>query len=101
VTNNIKHLWPTPPTTPTEALQHLLDCYPEADDNAYALVATAGRYEEQRLTGLTWGDLRQIAGKLRASNVCRCIREQDRDFPDVTTITFPPDGCPKHEGGST
>jgi hypothetical protein len=101
VTNNIKHLWPNPPTTPAEALQHTLDAYHDSPDDKLAIIATAGQYgfrpnsDRPIMTGLTWGDLRQIAGKLRSE--CRCIKDRSFGSADVTLI-LPPDGCPKHEG---
>lgn len=56
--DDIKALWPDPPTTPVESLAHTLDAFHEADDDRQVIIATSGIYPVR--TGLTFGDLRAI-----------------------------------------
>lgn len=56
------NLWPTPPTNPLEALRHTLDIYDgQVSDSGYVCIATSNVYGHGIRTGLTWGDLRNIA----------------------------------------
>lgn len=56
-----------PPTTPTEALAHVLCAFAEQPDEAYVLTATSNIYGEGVRTGLTYGDLRAIQRQLDAA----------------------------------
>lgn len=51
---------PTPPTTPMEALAHVLAIYEDEPDERYVIVATRNVYGPHHVTGLTFGDLRRL-----------------------------------------
>lgn len=53
------------PTNPVEALAHTLAVYEELDDDRQMVQATSGIYGPGVRTGLTMGDLREIAGMLK------------------------------------
>ncbi|WP_055566039.1 hypothetical protein [Streptomyces atriruber] len=53
------------PTNPVEALAHTLQLFEELDDDRLLVQATSGMYGKGERTGLTMGDLREIAGMLK------------------------------------
>lgn len=53
-----------PPTSPTEALAHVLCAFAQAPDDRMVLQATSGIYGDGVRTGLTMGDLRAIQQQL-------------------------------------
>lgn len=55
-----------PPTTPAEALAHVLCAFAQEPDDRMVLQATSGIYGEGVRTGLTLGDLRAIQQRLDA-----------------------------------
>ena len=65
---------PTPPSTPLEALAHVLAIYEDQPDEQVVLMATINIYPEAPWTGLRLGDLRallnahahELAEKIRA-----------------------------------
>jgi hypothetical protein len=52
------------PTTPTEALDHVLALYADESDDRVMVAATSGIYGPDVRTGLTMGDLRAIRAAL-------------------------------------
>ena len=52
------------PTTPTEALAHVLKVLADEPDDALMVKATDGIYGDGVRTGLTLGDLRALAAQL-------------------------------------
>ena len=58
---------PHPGGDPVARLRHTLDVFGGAvEDDEWAIRATHGMYPDGGTTGLTWGDLRAIAGRLGA-----------------------------------
>lgn len=53
------------PTNELEALEHTLAVYADEPDARWVLTATRNMYDEGVTTGLTLGDLRKIARKLK------------------------------------
>ncbi|QES45175.1 hypothetical protein DEJ49_33070 [Streptomyces venezuelae] len=53
------------PTNPVEALAHTLAVLGELPDDKTVVQATSGVYGKGVRTGLTMGDLREIAGMLK------------------------------------
>lgn len=56
-----------PPTTPEQALAHVLCAFAQEPDDTFVLRATSGIYGEGVVTGLTYGDLRAIQRQLDAA----------------------------------
>jgi hypothetical protein len=54
------------PTTPAEALAHVLCAFAQQPDDAFVITATSNIYGEGVRTGLTYGDLRAIQRQLDA-----------------------------------
>lgn len=54
------------PTNAVEALAHVLKVYADEPDSSLMIEATNGIYDDGVRTGLTIGDLREIAAKLNA-----------------------------------
>lgn len=52
------------PATPAEALAHVLAVYADEPDNRLIIEATNGIYGDRVRTGLTMGDLRDLAARL-------------------------------------
>lgn len=53
------------PVTLRERLVHTVALFPSPADDEYAIVGTANVYGQGVRTGITWGDLRQIASVIR------------------------------------
>jgi hypothetical protein len=56
-----------PPTTPAEALAHVLCAFAQEPDEAFVITATSNLYGKGVRTGLTYGDLRAIQRQLDAA----------------------------------
>ncbi len=52
------------PTTPEEALAHVIAVYADEDDARVMVQATHNVYDDGVTTGLTMGDLRALAARL-------------------------------------
>ncbi len=68
--NNFRHdtieTYGPPPTTPTEALTHVLTAFAHTPDSDIAVMATSNIYGKGVRTGITFGDLRAIQRLLEA-----------------------------------
>jgi hypothetical protein len=64
VSDDIRELWPDPPETLTDRLQHFVDSWPSVPDSTVVVMATSGVYGVGVMTGLTMGDIRTLAGDL-------------------------------------
>ncbi|PJT46185.1 hypothetical protein CWI85_34560 [Streptomyces albidoflavus] len=53
----------TPPTSPREALAHVLATFADEPDTGMAVVATRNQPVRGAVTGLTWGDLRALSAE--------------------------------------
>jgi hypothetical protein len=49
------------PTSLAERLAHTVSLFPDEPDGRFAVMATHGIYGPGVTTGLTWGDLRELA----------------------------------------
>ncbi|WP_228973419.1 hypothetical protein [Streptomyces sp. DH12] len=67
--------YPTPPTTPLEALAHVLAIYEDSPDDMVILTATRNIYPEAPFTGLRLGDLRRLLDD-HAHELAEKIRSQ-------------------------
>jgi hypothetical protein len=63
MTDDIRELWPDPPETLRDRLQHFTDNWPDVPDATVVVMATSGVYGVGVLTGLTMGDIRTLAGR--------------------------------------
>ncbi|MER6605975.1 hypothetical protein ABT282_08665 [Streptomyces sp. NPDC000927] len=54
----------TPPFTLAQSLAHTLDVYSDAPDGRMVVTATSGVFGDGVVTGLSFGDLRELARKL-------------------------------------
>ncbi|MEU2313089.1 hypothetical protein [Streptomyces albidoflavus] len=54
----------TNPSSPREALAHVLATFADEPDTGMAVVATRNQPVRGAVTGLTWGDLRALAAEL-------------------------------------
>lgn len=59
--DDIRELWPDPPQTLRERLEHFVDSWPQVPDATVVVMATSGVYGTGVLTGLTMGDIRTLA----------------------------------------
>jgi hypothetical protein len=98
--NNITDLWPRPPATMIQRLQHTLDVWGDYPDDFVILIATQEVYGPHVTTGLTIGDLRELFRRenLGADTVLRggttSERLRDRLREDVRK-NGPPPGSPQ------
>lgn len=67
------------PTTPTEALAHVVAVWDGEPDDRVMIDATTNVYGDRIRTGLTLGDLRALAAKLAAVEALLPPVEVDRD----------------------
>lgn len=51
---------------PVQRLAHTLAAYQDSDGDHWALRATSNAIPGHRVTGITWGDLRQLLQRLQA-----------------------------------
>jgi len=63
VTDDIRDLWPDPPDSLRDRLQHFVDCWPDVPDPTVVVLATSGVYGTGLTTGLTMGDIRTLAAR--------------------------------------
>jgi hypothetical protein len=61
--DQIKDLWPDPPESLRERLEHFVDSWPDVPDQTVVVMATSGVYGIGVLTGLTMGDIRTLASR--------------------------------------
>lgn len=55
------------PTTPVEALKHVVSIFADEADDVMVVLATRNIYGKGVATGLTWGDLRAILKEIEGS----------------------------------
>jgi len=63
VAQDIRELWPDPPESLAERLQHFVDNWPQVPDSTVVVMATSGVYGVGVMTGLTMGDIRTLAAR--------------------------------------
>jgi hypothetical protein len=68
---------PTPPSTPLEALAHVLAIYADEPDEMVVMTATTRIYPEAPWTGLRLGDLRRVLDD-HAHQLAEQIRAETR-----------------------
>lgn len=61
--DDIRDLWPDPPDSLRDRLQHFVDCWPHVPDSTVVVMATSGVYGTGVMTGLTMGDIRTLASR--------------------------------------
>lgn len=63
MSDDIRELWPDPPESLRDRLQHFVDNWPGVPEQTVVVMATSGVYGIGVLTGITMGDIRTLASR--------------------------------------
>lgn len=83
------------PTSPLEALAHVVALFGDTDDSRMMVQATYSVYSDGVITGLRMGDLRELLRKIDP-NKAACIldgHDYDTDPEDITLHACTRPGC--------